>query len=449
MELHVGAAVGEPDHRVGAAEDLRHRLGIHVDLAEREDRREVLFDREVEEGVDGLLALGLRDVRDVLATEAAVLRELRLLHDHEVPALGERRIGRDRRVDLGPELRARRRIAVGAQLVLVRALEDRQPRRHAAEHLAVLHREPVDDAARVAERDCADALLHGLLDVRKMLLPPPWLTGLLEQGVVHDRPAARFRDPGEELVLQLGVGPAAALHDAGAGLAQDVGQREQLRFRGAGRGDALARDVEVVHVPRDREPECAGLERLPHQAAHRLELLQRGVAVRALLAHRVQAQGRVADERADVDTEPLADRVHVLGERLPVPGHAGLQHVHRDGLDVREHAGQLLARLGLDRRQRERAVADDHRGGAVVAGVGAERIPHDLRVVVAVVVDEARRDDPPVGLDRLTRGPAEASELDDLSLCDTDVAVKRGTPGSVDDASILDEQVVGHLVAPF
>src|SRR5262249_15627792 len=42
-----------------------------------------------------------------------------------------------------------------------------------------------------------------------------------------------------------------------------------------------------------------------------------------------------------------------------------------------------------------------------------------------------------------------ASELDDLSLGDTDVAVKRGTPGSVDDASVLDEQVVGHLVAPF
>jgi hypothetical protein len=68
---------------------------------------------------------------------------------------------------------------------------------------------------------------------------------------------------------------------------------------------------------------------------------------------------------------------------------------------------------------------------------------------VAVIVDEARRHDPPVGLDRLAGGPAEASELDDLSFRDTDVTVKRGTPGSVDDTSILDEQVVGHLVAPF
>src|SRR5262245_43290982 len=178
-----------------------------------------------------------------------------------------------------------------------------------------------------------------------------------------------------------------------------------------------------------------------------------GVASRpehsSALAHGVEPHRRVADERADVDAEPRADRAHVLGERLPVPGHAGLQDVHRDRLDVREHPGQLLARLRLHRRQRERAVADDHRGGAVVAGVGAERIPHDLGVVVAVVVDEAGGNDPPVRFDRLARGPAEASELDDLPLGDTDVTVKRRTSGSVDDASVLDEQVVGHLVAPF
>jgi len=45
-----------------------------------------------------------------------------------------------------------------------------------------------------------------------------------------------------------------------------------------------------------------------------------------------------------------------------------------------------------------------------------------------VIVDEARRDDPPVGLDRLARGPLRASDLDDLPLCDTDVSVKRGRP---------------------
>src|SRR5438309_550440 len=82
---------------------------------------------------------------------------------------------------------------------------------------------------------------------------------------------------------------------------------------------------------------------------------------------------------------PPADRLHVLGERLPLPRHAGLQHVHRDRFDVRQHPGELLALVAFDRRQRERAVADDDGGRAVVAGERAERIPEDLRVVVAVV----------------------------------------------------------------
>src|SRR5258705_437356 len=78
---------------------------------------------------------------------------------------------------------------------------------------------------------------------------------LLEEGVVHDRPSAGLRDPAEQLVLQLGVCAASALDDAGADLAKHVGQREQLRLRRAGGRDALAHDVEVIHVPRDREPE--------------------------------------------------------------------------------------------------------------------------------------------------------------------------------------------------
>src|SRR5262249_60357131 len=77
------------------------------------------------------------------------------------------------------------------------------------------------------------------------------------------------------------------------------------------------------------------------------------------------------------------------------------------------------------------------------------RVPAGVRVVVALVADEAGGDGPPVRRDGLARGPAQPSELHDLSLGDTDVTVKRGTPGSVDDASVLDEQVVGHLVAPF
>ena len=204
------------------------------------------------------------------------LRERRLLDDHQVPALGERRVRPERRVDLRAQLLAHLRIAIGGQLVVVGALEDRQPGRHAAEHLAVLHGEPVHHAAGIAERDGPDALSRRRLDVLEVLLPPPRLPRLLEQRVVHDRPTARLGDPAEQPVLQLGIRAAAALDHAGAGLAQDVGQREQLRFRRAGGGNALPLDVEVVHVAGDREPERARIDGLAQHAPHGLELGVRG-----------------------------------------------------------------------------------------------------------------------------------------------------------------------------
>src|SRR5438445_84299 len=51
VELHVSAAVGEPDHRVRAPEDLRDGLGVHVDLAQGEYGVQVLLDGQIEEGV--------------------------------------------------------------------------------------------------------------------------------------------------------------------------------------------------------------------------------------------------------------------------------------------------------------------------------------------------------------------------------------------------------------
>jgi hypothetical protein len=204
----------------------------------------------------------------------------------------------------------------------------------------------------------------------------------------------------------------------------------------------------VVHVARDREPERPRFQGLAHQALHRLKLGRRGVAIGALLAHGIEPDGRVADQRAHVHPEIPPDGAHVLGEALPRPRHAGLEDVHGNGLDVRQHARQLAARLGLDRGEGQGAVADDDRGRAVMAGVGAQRIPGDLRVVVAVVVDEARRDGPPIGLDDLPRDAAQAPQLHDLAPRHGDVAVEGGPTGAVDDASIPDEQVVTHAVAP-
>jgi hypothetical protein len=208
-----------------------------------------------------------------------------------------------------PELGADLRIVIGAHLLGIGALEDRQPGGHAPEHLAVLHREALHDAAGIAERHRANALPGRLLDVRQVLAPSPGVTRLLDEGVVHDRAAAGLGDPAEQVVFQFGVGPAAALDHARAHLAEHVGQREELRLRRAGRGNPRPGDVEVVHVAGDREPEGPRLERLSDHAPHRLELGVRGRTLRAVLAHGVEPDGGVADERADVHAEPLAAEV--------------------------------------------------------------------------------------------------------------------------------------------
>jgi hypothetical protein len=205
----------------------------------------------------------------------------------------------------------------------------------------------------------------------------------------------------------------------------------------------------MVHVARDRETEGAGLQGLAHDPSHGLELRVSRIALGAGLAHGVEADGRMTDERAHVDAEPLSDRLHVLGERLPRPGHARLEHLHRDRLDVGQHARQLFALLRLDGGEGERAVADDDRGGAVVTGVGTERVPHDLRVVVAVVVHEARGHDTAVGLDHPAGRAVEPSELHDLAAGHRHVTVEGGPTGSVDDAPVLDQEIVRHVVAPL
>src|SRR3989442_12739314 len=125
-----------------------------------------------------MLSPGLGDLRNVLSFEAAVLRKLRLLHDHQVPAPGEARIRSLGPVDLGPELRADLRIAIGAHLVGIGALEDRQPGRHAPEHLTVLHREPLNDAPGIAERHRPNALPARLPDLRQVWPPATRVTRL-------------------------------------------------------------------------------------------------------------------------------------------------------------------------------------------------------------------------------------------------------------------------------
>ena len=74
----MGAAIRQPEDRVGIGQDLRHRLVVDVVLGLQEAGVEFLLDDEVEEGVDDALALLLGDLADGLALQPLVLLEHRL-----------------------------------------------------------------------------------------------------------------------------------------------------------------------------------------------------------------------------------------------------------------------------------------------------------------------------------------------------------------------------------
>ena len=80
----------------------------------------------------------------------------------------------------------------------------------------------------------------------------------------------------------------------------------------------------------------------------------------------------------------------------------------------------------------------------MVAGKRAQRVPGDLRIVVTVIVDEAGSDDPPVGVDRPRGGTAQLADLGDLAVLDPDIAAETRHPRPIDDAAVLDQQIVRH-----
>src|SRR5262249_50636197 len=85
---------------------------------------------------------------------------------------------------------------------------------------------------------------------------------------------------------------------------------------------------------------------------------------------------------------------------------------------------------------------------AVVAGKGAERVPGNLRVVMAVVVDKTGGDDLAADIDRLPARAGQLAHLDDLAVLDRDIAVERGHARAVDDAAGLQQDVIGHRFPP-
>ena len=78
------------------------------------------------------------------------------------------------------------------------------------------------------------------------------------------------------------------------------------------------------------------------------------------------------------------------------------------------------------------------------ARAAAQRIPGDLRVHVGVAVDEARRDDQPVGVDGALRVLPDAADLDDAAVLDAEVGAEARLARAVDDGAAADEEIERH-----
>ncbi len=176
----------------------------------------------------------------------------------------------------------------------------------------------------------------------------------------------------------------------------------------------------------------------------------RHLTVARLAADRVLAHDD-APERGMTTEEPgihgdavLLDAIEVVGERLPVPRHTLLQCRQRDAFDPRHQARQVVDVLVAAGREREPAVPAEHGRDAVQRRRARSRVPEQLRVVVRVQVDESRRDDEAVGVDRARRGVVDIADLDDASAHDRDVGAPRRGARPVHHGAVLDEEVESH-----
>src|SRR5215469_18587305 len=196
-------------------------------------------------------------------------------------------------------------------------------------------------------------------------------------------------------------------------------------------------------VARYREPQCAGLHAVTHEVLHLLDLVIGRSALLAVVTHDVMAHRSVTDHIADIDAEVMVELVEILRETLPAEFDRA-QYLHRDGFDIGEELGQPFLFAAAHRRQRQRAIAEDDGRSTMVAGIGAQRVPGDLGVIVAMVVDKPGRHDPASGVDRPPGGTGQFADLGDLPVLDRDIAAEGRHSGAVDDAAVADQEIIRH-----
>jgi hypothetical protein len=335
------------------------------------------------------------------------------------------------------ELLPHGRIAVGPQFLLVGREQDGMPGGDAPEGLRIAHGKARHITIGRAQRIGANPGFGRFVHQRHVLLPGLRLPHRLPQVVIDQLAATRLSQACHQAVVQLRIPPAATLDGADAEFAEDIRERKHLGFLRPERRNMDPLRIVMPPIFRHRQPQRPVLQALADNAAHRVDLLRRGGTALALVAHDVIAHGRMADEVPHVHPKLLVEGGHVLPDRFPA--HIdGVQHLHGNGFHVGKKLGQPGRLAGADRRQRQRAIADDDGGGAVVAGEGAQRVPGHLRIIVAVIIDEAGGDHQAIGINGARRRIPEFADRDNLAVGDPDIAAEGGHAGAIDDAPVLD-----------
>src|SRR5579875_3499863 len=459
------AAVAGADHGIARAENCALRLRIVIAVDADELGLQILVERQVEKRIDRALALRAGDFFDAFALEHPVALVIGHENLHQIPApveiaarpaaaVGAGTLLGDRAFDrLGAQRPADGRIAESLHALAIGPRHDRIPGRHPGEDAVRVHdvlvlrdvepRAQVEDRPgdnRSARTVGARPAVEALLEPAQVLLPLLGsLDGLRNEVVDRRTPAPRRQCAGSAVRGRDPAGSAAAdLEDAGAQFAEHAGERQALLVGGgAGR---------IAAVQRCRaETQRAGMHRLADQLLHRGQFLRRRLrALTGRLAHHIAADPRMADQGSDIDPAPPAESLHVFGNRFPIEFHPASQDPERDLLGVREEFEIPFLIARPHRRDDLAALADDHGGMTVQQRGAAIRIPQRLWIEMGVMIDKARRDDAPVGVDNLVGDPAELADRDDFALLDRNIRIKSRRSRAVDDAPVADQQIVGH-----
>ena len=392
----MGAGVGQADQTCVMTQKPLDRRLVRIEQGGVEDGLELFLDGEVEQDVDRVSALAPGDGGDGLALERPVLGRVRH-RDLDPPPVAVEELAALRPVQIGAEPVPEPLAPDGREEILVGYTVQRPPRIKALERKGRAHREI--HAERLARDLGPDRVAPALSDGRGF----EHADGPLREGIVvkrrghEDRPASlggQRLEPRDRHAR-----PDGELENAAAEFAQHADQSTHLGLVGEPRGHRYPAVAIVVEGGRGGEADRAGFQRLLHQRAHAATLVPGRRALRGFGAQHGGAHRRVADENAGVRIAALAaEQREIVRESLEAPIDPRFQGHDRHALDLGEIARDLLAPVGRAGRDAEAAIAH-HDGGHAERGRGRRpALPGELRIIMGVNVDDARRQHEAVGL---------------------------------------------------